>query len=356
MILRNVQALRAVAALLVVFVHLTVYEARYLPGVSFIPPPLSNFGHFGVDLFFVISGFIMTTTTWEQFGRPGSSLAFVLRRAIRIYPPYWLALLPVFFVYLRHPEMVNTHVAEHPDFAASFLLLPGTQLLLVAWTLVFEVYFYAIFALALTMPRRRALGALAMWAVSIAVVALIAGRTVLPTFTDPLVLEFALGIAVAALTKMRPVHPLAMIGVGAAGLLFVAGLLAHGIGDMESSWYRLTAAGLPWAFVVYGTVVLERQRSIRFPQALEALGDASYALYLWHIPVLAALGVVVRRVPHTGFLLHGIVLAGMLAVTIAWALLVYRFAEAPMTKALNARLRRMRPSRVAVPTLSKSRG
>ena len=115
--LRNVQALRALAALAVVGFHMGVtrgFEDRYLSGAPLVRA-FANFGGFGVDLFFVISGFIMTVTAWNQFARPGAAKRFALRRAARIYPALWLVSIPLLVTYYLWPAAfsaarVNGHV------------------------------------------------------------------------------------------------------------------------------------------------------------------------------------------------------------------------------------------------------
>src|ERR1700737_3097284 len=84
----NIQALRAVAALIVVVFHLSYIESKYFPS-HFVPAILGNCGMAGVDLFFVISGFVMMTVSSGHFGRSGAASDFLLRRAVRIYPVYW---------------------------------------------------------------------------------------------------------------------------------------------------------------------------------------------------------------------------------------------------------------------------
>ena len=121
-----------------------------------------------MDLFFVISGFIMMTTSWRSFRRDGSIREVLLCGAWCAFTRRtWLVLIPLLAVYLIAPDHFTGYHPVHPDLVASFLLLPslGGQLLFVAWTLVFEMYFYAVFApllllrrLQFVSPRARTLG------------------------------------------------------------------------------------------------------------------------------------------------------------------------------------------------------
>jgi peptidoglycan/LPS O-acetylase OafA/YrhL len=117
------------------------------------------FGNAGVDLFFVISGFIMVATTWNLLGSGRASVSFILNRIARIYPAYYLALLPVvgIFVFKRDSFMTG-HSLANTDVLASIFLYPQPLhkvLLGISWTLVWEMTFYIVFALMMTQPREK---------------------------------------------------------------------------------------------------------------------------------------------------------------------------------------------------------
>jgi len=103
-VLKNVQALRAVAALLVVLDHVNTLLVHSDPNAKTLLSSFGYFGGFGVDLFFAISGFIMVTTNWNAFERPRAGVTFLLRRIARIYPPYWIVLVPIALAYLVAPH------------------------------------------------------------------------------------------------------------------------------------------------------------------------------------------------------------------------------------------------------------
>src|ERR1700681_4836051 len=122
-VLGNVQALRAIAALMVVVVHAYAVESTYLPGRPWTTP-FHVLGTYGVDLFFVISGTVMVVTTAGWFGTPGASLRFLTRRATRIYPPYWIVTALVLVAFLLVPGATGVHRSVAPDVLASFLAVP----------------------------------------------------------------------------------------------------------------------------------------------------------------------------------------------------------------------------------------
>jgi len=163
-----VQALRGLAALLVVSVHIGAYdgfEARYFAISAPLTAPLARIGNIGVDLFFIISGFIMIASTLRPDGRSLRPIEFFKRRCIRIYPAVWIIGLAMLPIYFRWPALVDAHRSIKPDLIASYLLLPqaGSPLLRVTWTLVFEMYFYVVFAMALIARARFVVPILFLW-------------------------------------------------------------------------------------------------------------------------------------------------------------------------------------------------
>src|SRR5437588_671898 len=155
----NLQALRGVACLLVVVYHTASIESRY--GLPFSPlNPVRWFGYAGVDLFFVLSGFIITATSRADLGRPGRLPRYAFRRAWRIYPAYWVALavgVGVFAVLSPDPVFRTGWATDLRD---ALLLTPRPELcrfLPVAWTLSYELMFYLAFAALFLLPRRFAL-------------------------------------------------------------------------------------------------------------------------------------------------------------------------------------------------------
>ena len=140
--LYGVQMLRAVAALAVV-VHHTLEQSN---GAAhrFSPDWLTISGASGVDIFFVLSGFIMLHVSFRGTDAPPTPGAFLLRRATRIYPFYWLCCLGVLTISAM--GFLATHHFPASRVVAALLLLPGDTILGVSWTLVYEVYFYLLFA------------------------------------------------------------------------------------------------------------------------------------------------------------------------------------------------------------------
>ena len=275
----NVQVLRAAAALLVVFVHLDVFlKALGVPA----------FGHGGVDLFFIISGFIMVYTTRARPIGPG---AFMLNRFTRIAPIYWLITLGVYAVALAAPSLLQATSSDPEQLVKSLLFIPFQKsnglvqpVLFVGWTLNFEMFFYALFALGLMFPARRA-GGLAVAGMLLALVLagalLHPGSVVAEFYTRPIILEFAAGMALAAFGSTLSVRSAGGRGVLHAAVVLGLAALA-GVPLLWPELSRVITQGIP-ALVVAASAIALHQSGVRWSAPwLLLLGDASYSMYLTH--------------------------------------------------------------------------
>ncbi len=331
------QALRAVAALLVVVVHAYAVESTYLPGRPWTTP-FHVLGTYGVDLFFVVSGTVMVATTAHLFAVPGAARRFLTRRATRIYPPYWVVTALVLVAYLVVPAAVGAHRSAPPDRLASFLALPqrGEPLLVVGWTLSYELVFYAVFALALRFERRFAPAFFALWLLLVGLVhALGPGASPwVRVLGSPLNLEFGLGMLIgAAVVRDVLVAPRALFVL--AGALVVATCVQTAYSGHEFlpvTWARPLLVGLPMALLVYAALGLERHRGLLAPGWLRAQGDASYALYLWHVPVLGAIGLALHRIHLHGTPARLAIVLGGYALAVAVSFAAYRWVERPLLR------------------------
>ena len=282
-----IQMLRGIAASMVVFVHLDVQLKRLGYG-TLDAAWLSS----GVDIFFVISGFIM----WVSVARrPATSAGeFMRNRLIRIVPIYWLVSVGVLAMTIVAPEFLHSTVFSAPHALASFLFLPARHpvtgefwpLLVPGWTLNYEMLFYLLFAGAIAgadgVPRRR----LAIIAVLITSVVLLGTALenrvdVMHFYANPILLEFLAGI-LDRNRLSRTTRPQFMGLVCAFWSRICPALAesAHGIVHFRDQ------SG--------GRVHDRRRRFVRArffeSRAAKALGDASYSLYLTHVVTLAAIG------------------------------------------------------------------
>jgi peptidoglycan/LPS O-acetylase OafA/YrhL len=291
----NIQALRAVAALMVVCVHLQV-----LAMMGGAPDRLTDAGNAGVDLFFVISGFIMVFTTGRK---PQGSVAFLGSRLRRIAPLYWTVTLAVFAVARLTPSLIQHTPSDFGRLIQSLLFIPALRpdgtvrpVVFVGWTLNFEMAFYVLFALGLLAPRRW-IGVLA--AAGMLVLDVVWGWAARPAspalafYTTPMVLEFGAGMILGLVwPRLNPPERLAwpLAAVIAAGFLLM--LCAPWLWPHAD---RVFAFGLPATAIVAAALALERQGRAARWRWLQALGAASYAIYLSHFFVTQAVILLARR-------------------------------------------------------------
>jgi exopolysaccharide production protein ExoZ len=297
----TLQVLRGVAALLVVFAHSIDYQQTFLPGHSAISSfySLENFGAVGVDIFFVISGFIMATIAPDA-GEERAAIGFAAKRWIRIVPIYWM--LTVVTTLLAAQSFVT-----RPRLISSFTFIPFYEqghflppIILVGWTLSFELYFYLVIAVALAMGKRGSV--VPMVGLIFAVLAAV-GMVVKPhgnfaAFAfNPILAEFAIGCLIGHLYRKRASDlplPLAA-GFVACGLTCLIAKVVVGFGSIsevddtlvgDAGTPRILMWGIPAGLLVAGCVFNERRWRGVIPGPLRLVGDASYSIYLLQLLAL----------------------------------------------------------------------
>ena len=338
------QVLRAVAALAIVLHHtladaasLALAQGQAAP-MPYLVEPLAA----GVDLFFVISGFVMVYASRRDFAVPGAAPAFVMKRLIRIVPLYWLVTTLFLFVAYVLPERVHGGPAEALTILQSYLFIPALRfdgtiqpVFSLGWTLNYEMMFYALFALALFMPRGPAIVALLAVLAGLAVAGnAMAGASVPVRFwTSPIILEFALGVLIgeAYIRGFALALPLAAIAA-ALGLALVC------MADIpQSGWYRLSSWGLGAGFVVAGAALAPWRRLATVPLPLVALGDASYALYLTHPFAMRLMSMLWSKAGLAATVGSSPYILFAVAAAVVLALATHRLVEVPVTQALRQR-------------------
>jgi exopolysaccharide production protein ExoZ len=337
--IHSIQVLRALAAFMVAIHHVqpdaAVVAAR--AGLSFTRSDFLPWMA-GVDIFFVVSGFIMVHASQDLFGRDGASRLFLKRRLARIVPLYWAVTTLFLLVGLAVPAVLNSGVPSFQQILGSYLFWPvvSTQGLVqpvysLGWTLNYEMLFYALFAAGLMLPRRWTLPAVALLLALLVTAENLNGPLALPFgfWGQPIVLEFAAGMGIAVLRqKGLRLHGALRIAVGlaGAGLLVAAAHVPGTDGAWSSVLWRGGAAVLLMLAAGCG-----RDGIVPLPpvKALAAVGDASYALYLVHPFVIRGMREAVLRLGlHSPALYVALALAG----SVVAALLLYRFFEKPATR------------------------
>jgi peptidoglycan/LPS O-acetylase OafA/YrhL len=282
--LLNIQALRALAAYLVLSTHIAQLFYPLAPDL-----PLGMPGQLGVDLFFVISGFIIVHAV---SARPRVAGAFFAGRVLRIVPLYWIVTLAVFPLLLIFPALSHATEIGVAALLRSLFFIPFTKadgtvtpLLFVGWTLNYEMFFYALIALGLLLRKRE-------WAfagAAIAICALVVWGAVEPPhevlgafYTNSILLEFVYGMVIGVITLQRAAIPRQLTRTAVLAILVLLLIVlpyALGMGDAA----RVIRFGLPAAGIVTLAVILELGGVVCTQPFIQRLGEASYSIYLTHV-------------------------------------------------------------------------
>jgi len=344
------QSLRGVAALCVVLMHFKEWMAGFAPPLA----AAAGYGYVGVDIFFLISGFIIFHTTRS----PQSRLAgpFLVRRLCRVVLPAWAAM--ALLVLIKPPYLIDLLrglaflplETGHPPFF-------GHPFLIVAWTLSYELIFYGLFALTLTLPWSRANRGWACAALLLLV--MLAGQAAAGHFTldatqtqpvgrsttveqfslwplltmmsSPMLMEFVAGLGLAAAYAHREGATFRAWGsrIAAVGLaLAVLGLFWPGLQGHGPSRAGLFALGVVLFTLGAQARLAQSGASLhqRWFTSLVWLGGCSYSLYLFHPPLKALLQPLASRSGSAALAL--LTLAALLACVLL-AALMHRWVELP---------------------------
>lgn len=331
----SIQCLRGVAALMVVAFH-CFPQLQRMGYAGWEPQFLSA----GVDIFFVISGFIMLYSAHRSPERGGG--AFLLNRAIRILPLYWLLTTLLVAIALLAPHLLNStrFVPMHTLF--SYLMLPAIHpvtgvyqpILIPGWTLNYEMFFYLLFAIGLwlTRDRERKLALLVGGLILLCLCLPFSGAA--SFYTGNIIVEFAYGLMMACLflAGRRIGQPLCILLVLAGMALLIAGDFVK-MPDVRALFY-----GLPALMIFAGTLHMRLNPGSAAVRLLQLAGDASYSIYLSHMMSMAVCGMVWRKVLGGGlpgntalFMLFSI------PVCAVGGWLCYKLVEEPMTEWLRKR-------------------
>ncbi|WP_306414073.1 acyltransferase family protein [Allorhizobium borbori] len=342
----NIQILRFFAALSVALAHIGVAVEEHDQVDSSVFRMVYPFDWgLGVDVFFIISGFIMYYLMRDRFGEPGISGKFLRRRLIRVVPLYWACTTLMVASILSAKQLINNNVLDPVHLIASYLFIPWPRangeifpVFSLGWTLNYEIIFYIVFAIALSMSRRSGL-IFAFLAFS----ALVAGHMAAPEswwflhyVGDWIIFEFLIGIALAAifLNTDRRISPLVAVAFMVVGVLLAVIFYQTG---SYTFMPRLVTGGIPAAFIFIGAVFVDFTPKNRVARWLEVGGDASYALYLVHAFTANIVAIIGGRLGLPSLVTFGV----GVVVSVGASVVTYRFFERPITNFLNQRFGRV---------------
>lgn len=283
--LNSIQVLRALAAWLVVCHHYmqVAYNFQLTDPVSVA---LYRYGAIGVDLFFVISGFVIYLSA---SGKNITPWTFAMHRLARIAPAYWLFTLVTAATIIIIPGLIPYTLFEPLFMLKSLLFIPAQNptgigffpIITVGWTLNYEMAFYAVFLVSMFAPQKFRTHALVVGVGLLYLIAPLFGG-VLKFYGNPIVFEFLLGVAIAWayqrgwVSKIKPAAAL-VATVCALVLIVYKGQVTH----------NPIKSGIPCAIIILCALSQEHI----FPKSalLNRIGDWSYSTYLCHILIICAM-------------------------------------------------------------------
>jgi peptidoglycan/LPS O-acetylase OafA/YrhL len=348
---------RFIAASFVMLSHFIPFTEKYAAAPA--RPLLGGFmtpGPLGVQYFFVLSGFVMASGHYRDFGNLAAIPKFWWRRASRIYPAYWLALcIPMVWLYSALGPAAAAHL---------YLLDPwgNLQFIPASWTLRYEIAFYI--ALGLCMLPYAGKPLLALWVVTTIwhylPVPLLAAiglgppfalnyfyNNLLPRFGTVFEFYFFAGLAAGwVFIRLRPGQRLtwAILGAGAALLLWLLPGCAWGLTYGPTALYTMPLA-LSLALLILGLAGLERHGTLRLGRLAAWLGALSYPLYLLHEPLMLAASLTLPPLRLHSFALYLFFALGLAAIYAVTAAVTFGFDQ-PIQRALRrlAGRRRAKPA------------
>ncbi|TDR23253.1 acyltransferase family protein [Marinicella litoralis] len=295
----NIQFLRAVAALAVMFYHFSLQYQSINPGQAHGFFDLFNLiGYAGVDFFFVISGYIMWVTT-KRASTQSPVLNFAFKRFSRIYLGYWPYFLLALLILYFYPQLKPANANMWGSF---FLTEPDTTHLLiqVAWTLQYELYFYVLFGLLMLLPSKHKLNA--VWAiVALIIVYQIASRfssthshsdfTAVDFLLSPYCLEFFAGCLLGRFFQTQRCNhfwPLLLgLALLATAVYYQAHVLQQSLISQQHVILRVCFFGSAAALIMAALIELEKRGQVLLKHLSLILGGASYSIYLSHTIFIA---------------------------------------------------------------------
>jgi exopolysaccharide production protein ExoZ len=347
----SLQYARGIAALAVVYFHAVLASVNAFAGRG---APLPWVGAFGVDLFFVLSGFVMWASTAGRVISPGE---FYRRRLIRIVPFYWLMTTVLLALALLMPGAAETTVVKPAHAIASYFFVPWpnpgmagrpisdvmTPLLVPGWTLNYEMFFYLLFGLVLILDGTWRFRALLFGLPLVMIACFLLSRYSLAVefYGSFRLLEFAGGVVLCRVMSKNTGREVGAISGSCAVIL---GAIALPIIEAAQWPGHVLWLGLSSLTILWALLNLERQGHMPDSRLLKLLGDASFSIYLTHIFAIAGLRVFTLRLVPAAFLertglSQSVFVITALVVSVMIGLSAYVLLERPLTRFLTKKSR-----------------
>lgn len=330
--LYSVQFLRAIAVILVLLSHIRhKQEVAVLSGFQWLE--WFNFGEYGVDIFFVISGFIIAYIAPKAQQTGVDVLHFMIKRLIRIMPLYYTVTLVALWAWWLNPALVNSSAPQSTVILPSFFLFPteGRFLVQSGWTLSYEMYFYALFALALLAGRLQYHILSLFLGLSLLVgVAFNIPNPALALMTSPHLAEFLAGFLFyhhgSKYIGQHKTVGLVLIAVG------ITLCVSQAFSD-NTIVAALNLWGIPAMALIFGFLLSEGH--IKFPAIFLKIGDSSYSTYLTHILALPVLTKLWYLAMPQSSISHLVFIIFALGLTLLIGAITFKLYEKPVGLRLN---------------------
>ncbi|WP_374951385.1 acyltransferase family protein [Mucilaginibacter sp.] len=337
------QALRALAAVLVMLYHGTTL-IRQETGYTYLAN-IFTVGFMGVDIFFVLSGFIIFYTYTSKTVHAGG---FLKKRFIRVVPIYWIVIIGLILIHVKYPASNQAELNTACTIAASFTLYPSKLYVLgVAWTLTYEILFYIVFALTASCNIKWFFYTFLAWCVLIIAFYILQIKSsifAVNALTNPVILNFGFGCIIAYLFKKhQTLKHWGWVACFGFVLLLVTCLTYYFAVSKDardpaytSDMSRVYLFGIPSAILICGLLYFKRH----VPKLFVAIGDASYSLYLIHAALITFMlrFFLKAHLLQTQNRLNVLIISTIIfAMTIGISLLFYKYIEKPLIKQLNKR-------------------
>jgi len=346
----SLQILRAIAVLLVIIVHFSVLAQKNIIDINIKP---FYFGLAGVDIFFVISGFIM----YYIISKPNvNKYEFLKHRFFRIFPLYWFYFSILLILAMYSPSLVTSYADT--NLLASFLLLPSfsPSFLNVSWTLVYEMYFYFVVFIFMVFFKNTKYFLIFLMTIFL-ISFLISFLNKLPelnaiflVYGSPLLFEFLMGgcvyILVSKLNKLNRLYSFLLLFFSLC-LLFASHRYYIGVDTFFTEIFngykqygRVIYFGIPSAIFVYSVLQFEvyfKESSFSLVNFFNYLGNASYSLYLSHYFVLVFLFKVFDKLPITVDTIFEIIIVFItfMIISVSLGLFLYEYIEIFLLKEMR---------------------
>lgn len=264
----SVQLMRGIAAVSVIFSHILMFEV----------------GGFGVDLFFCISGFIMMHVTQKNDNK------FLLKRAVRIIPLYWIATFSMMALLMIMPSVFQTSILLYENLIKSLLFIPAYMgsatdqsfaLLRIGWTLVMEVFFYLVFFICMKINHklRHVITTIAFIIMVISGLLISTDNIYVAFYFSPIILEFSLGMFAYKIFTKRSKDGRSMFPIVFSAFIWTGLFIAKPVAFFTNP-DRFLLYGLP-SFLFF-ILIFKFFEHKKVPHFCVMLGNISYSLYLTH--------------------------------------------------------------------------